>query len=58
MPLDAYQPVRVIDPVGAGFANLRLRGSWRRESWQIVSTPQTDKQVKRSLSLRWLQKGR
>ncbi len=52
------RPVRVIDPVGAGFANLRLRGSWRRESWQMVSTPQTDKQVKRSLSLRWLQKGR
>jgi hypothetical protein len=52
------QPVRVIDPVGAGFANLRLRGSWRRESWTVVSTPESDKQVKRSLSLRSLQKGK
>ncbi|MBW2416825.1 MAG: DUF1329 domain-containing protein [Deltaproteobacteria bacterium] len=49
---------RVIDPVGAGFANLRLRGSWRRESWNVVSTPQTDKQTRRSLSIRSLQKGR
>lgn len=49
---------RIIDPVGAGFANLRMRGSWRRESWSVVSTPQPDKQVKRSLSLRWLQKGK
>ncbi len=50
--------VRVIDPVGAGFANLRLRGSWRRESWTAVSTPESDKQVRRRRSLRSLQKGR
>jgi hypothetical protein len=52
------RPVRIIDPVGAGFANLHMRGSWRRESWDLVGTPQSDKQVKRSLSIRWLQKGR
>jgi hypothetical protein len=57
-PGDAERPVRIIDTVGAGFANLRMRGSWRRESWTLVSTPPTDKQVKRSLSIRWLQKGR
>ncbi len=52
------RPVRVIDSVGAGVANLQLRGSWRRESWDIVSVPPSDKEVRRALSIRSIQKGR
>jgi hypothetical protein len=57
-PDDAEREVRVIDPVGAAFANLKMRGSWRRESWNVVSVPPNDKELLRSLSLRQLQKGR
>ncbi len=57
-PDDPERPVRVIDPVGAAFANLKLRGSWRRESWNMVSVPGDDKSVRRSLSIRNLHKGR
>ena len=49
---------RVIDPVGQVFYNVSLRGSWRRESWNMTSTPPTDKEVRKQLSLRNLQKGR
>jgi hypothetical protein len=56
-PDDAERPVRVIDSAGAAFANLKLRGSWRRESWDLVSIPPSDKAVRRSLSIRNLQKG-
>jgi hypothetical protein len=41
----------VIDSVGAAFANLAERGSWRRESWANVSTPPSDAEVKRLLSI-------
>jgi hypothetical protein len=51
-PDDATRPVRVIDPVGAAFTNLREGGGWRRESWTIVSIPPSDRQVKRLLSVR------
>ena len=37
-PDDEERPVRVIDPVGAAFANLADIGGWRRESWEFVST--------------------
>jgi hypothetical protein len=57
-PDDPERPVRVIDSAGAAFANLKLRGSWRRESWNMVSIPESDGEVRRSLSLRNLQKGR
>ncbi len=50
--------IRVIDSAGAAFANLRLRGSWRRESWDLVSGPEADADVRRALSLRSLTKGR
>ncbi len=56
-PDDATRPVRVIDPVGAAFANLAEHGSWRRESWANVSTPPSDGDVKRLLSVNQLTKG-
>jgi len=49
-PDDPARPVRVIDSVGAAFANLAEHGSWRRESWDNVSTPPPDDDVKRLLS--------
>ncbi|HSD29496.1 MAG TPA: DUF1329 domain-containing protein [Vicinamibacteria bacterium] len=55
---DPARPVRVIDPVGAAFANLGEQGSWRRESWDMVSTPPDDAAVKRMISVTGLTKGR
>jgi hypothetical protein len=57
-PDDPDRSVRVIDSAGAAFANLKLKGSWRRESWEMVSIPVSDREVRKSLSLRNLQKGR
>ncbi len=48
----------MIDPVGEAFANLRLQGSWRRESWDVVSIPKNDREVARSVSIRSIQRGR
>ena len=42
--------MRVIDSVGAAFANLAESGSWRRESWDNVSTPPPDDELKRLTS--------
>jgi Protein of unknown function (DUF1329) len=55
-PDDPARAVRVIDPVGAAFANLAESGSWRRESWANVSTPPADDDVKRLLSVNQLTK--
>jgi hypothetical protein len=49
-PDDEDRSVRVIDSVGAAFANLSMDGSWRRESWENVSTPPDDRTVKRMIS--------
>ncbi len=57
-PDDPARAVRVIDPVGAAFANLAESGSWRRESWTNVSTPPSDDDVKRLLSVNQLTKRR
>jgi hypothetical protein len=57
-PDDPERPVRVIDSVGAAFANLSEAGSWRRESWDNVATPPDDKQVRRMLSVSQLTKRR
>jgi hypothetical protein len=57
-PDDPSRPVRVIDPVGAAFANLADIGGWRRESWEMVSTPPSDNQVRRLISVHELTKGR
>jgi len=57
-PDDPARAVRVIDSVGAAFANLAEHGSWRRESWENVSTPPPDDDVKRLLSVTQLTKRR
>ena len=57
-PDDPERPVRVLDTVGAAFANLAEDGSWRRESWELVGTPPPDKQVKQMISSSDLTKGR
>ena len=50
-PDDPDRPVRVIDTVGASFANISVDGGWRRESWHIVATPPPDDVVRRELSV-------
>jgi hypothetical protein len=57
-PDDSQREIRVLDSVGAAFANLSEAGSWRRESWGNVSTPPPDKTVKRMLSVNELTKRR
>ena len=57
-PDDPQRPVRVIDSVGAAFANLAEEGSWRRESWDLVSTPPPEAELKRLESSTDLTKGR
>ena len=50
-PDDKERPIRVVDPVGAAFANISEQGGWRRESWTIVSTPLSDRKLKKLLSV-------
>jgi hypothetical protein len=57
-PDDPDRPIRVIDPVGAAFANIGVDGGWRRESWTIVATPPPDRELKRQLSVNDLTKRR
>ncbi len=49
-PDDAAREVRVLDSVGAAFANLAESGSWRRESWDNVSTPPPDEEIQKMIS--------
>jgi hypothetical protein len=57
-PKESELPIRVIDPVGASFANLLFDGGWRRESWEVVSTPPSERELKRELSVNNLSKRR
>jgi hypothetical protein len=57
-PDDPARPVRVLDSMGAAFANLAEDGSWRRESWDLLATPPNDKQLKQMQSSTDLSKGR
>lgn len=57
-PDDPERAVRVIDSVGAAFANLAESGSWRRESWDLTAIPPADKKVKRLISAGNLTRGR
>jgi hypothetical protein len=57
-PDDPQRPVRVIDSMGAAFANLAEEGSWRRESWNLVGTPPPDVEFKKLDSSTDLTKGR
>jgi hypothetical protein len=56
-PGDAARPVRVIDSVATVYAAPDGRGSWRRESWEMVSTPPSDEQLRRMISLASLERG-
>lgn len=57
-PDDPDRPVRVIDSMGAAFANLAEDGSWRRESWELVGTPPNDNELRKMQSTAGLTKGR
>ncbi len=57
-PDDPKRPIRVIDTVGASFANISVDGGWRRESWNIVATPPEEQIFKRSLSVSNLTRNR
>lgn len=57
-PDDPARPVRVLDTMGAAFANLAEDGSWRRESWDLVAVPPPDKQLKQQVSSANLTRGR
>jgi len=57
-PDDPGRPVRVIDPVGAAFADVRDDAGWRRESWTLVGTPPSDAELRAILSLNALTKRR
>ena len=57
-PDDEEREIRIIDTVGATYANLSEFGGWRRESWEIVSTPPSDREVRRLISVSDLSKGR
>ena len=52
------RPVRVIDSVGASFANLGEGGGWRRESWTAVGIPPSDDAVEKMISVSNLTKRR
>jgi hypothetical protein len=57
-PDDPARPIRVVDPAGASFAHVAQGGGWRRESWEMVSTPPVDDEVRRLLSVKELTKRR
>ncbi|MEB2344758.1 MAG: DUF1329 domain-containing protein [Deltaproteobacteria bacterium] len=57
-PDDPKRPLRVLDSMGAAFANLAEDGSWRRESWNLVATPPPDQQLEKMTSSSDLTKGR
>lgn len=57
-PDDSARQVRIIDSVGATFINVKLNSSWRRESWNVVSTPLPDSKLRREISLQTLERGR
>jgi len=50
-PDDPDRPVRVIDSVAAAFANIDLRGSWRRESGDMISLPPSENQLRPMVSV-------
>jgi hypothetical protein len=44
------RPVRVVDPVGAAFSTSADTG-WRRESWEVVSTPPSEGELRQLTSV-------
>ena len=57
-PDDPERRTRVIDSIGAAFANIHEGGGWRRESWEMHAVPKTDQGLKRELSVGNLTKRR
>ena len=57
-PDDDARPVRVLDPVGAAFANVSERVGWRRESWEATSMPSNSRDERNKASVQGLTKGR
>jgi len=56
-PDDPARPVRVIDSVGASFANLSEGGGWRRESFTATAIPPNDAAISKRISVSTLSKG-
>jgi len=55
-PDDPARPVRVVDSVASVYAAGAPRGSWRRESWTMVSTPPSDEQLQAMYSVSALER--
>jgi hypothetical protein len=51
------RPVRVLDPVATVIASARGKGGWRRESWEMVSTPPKEAELRRMISVGELTRG-
>jgi hypothetical protein len=54
---DAKRPVRVLDPVATVVAGVGRPGGWRRESWDMVSTPPAEAELRRMISMSELTRG-
>jgi hypothetical protein len=54
---DAARPVRVLDPVASVMAGADGRTGWRRESWDLVSTPPSEAELRRMISVGELTRG-
>jgi hypothetical protein len=48
---DGARPVRVLDPVASVIASADGRTGWRRESWDMVSTPPSEAELRRMISV-------
>jgi hypothetical protein len=57
-PDNPERPVRVIDSAATAFANIDMRGSWRRESWEMVALPPSDETLRAMVSVGELTKRR
>jgi hypothetical protein len=54
---DAGRAVRVLDPVASVIAGADGRTGWRRESWDMVSTPPSEAKLRRMISVGELTRG-
>jgi hypothetical protein len=54
---DRERAVRVLDPVATVVAGVGTKGAWRRESWDIVSTPPKEAELRRMISVGELTRG-
>jgi hypothetical protein len=54
---DGKRAVRVLDPVATVVAGVGTKGGWRRESWDMVSTPPKEAELRRMISVGELTRG-